>query len=121
MIRGIHPQEQRFYIPRNGNFTCIKSGEIMEFKKVNDNYCDCDDGTDEPGTNACPDGIFYCTRISSNKKFPKMIPSSKVNDGICDCCDGSEEFNNNVIIKNFPRDSQKHSRHFLVPCPNLCE
>lgn len=56
MIRGIHPQEQRFYVPKHGNFTCIKSGETIDFIKVNDNYCDCDDSTDEPGTDACPDG-----------------------------------------------------------------
>ena len=32
---------------------------------VNDDYCDCDDGSDEPGTSACSNGSFYCV----NKQF----------------------------------------------------
>ncbi|XP_030756118.1 glucosidase 2 subunit beta [Sitophilus oryzae] len=120
LVRGSHVQEKRFYTAENGKFTCIRSSEVIDFEKVNDDYCDCEDSSDEPGTNACPDGIFYCTQTSLNKKFPKMIPSSKVNDGICDCCDGSEEYRSNEIIKNFPRNLQKVSNHFLVPCPNVC-
>lgn len=115
-IRGSHVQEGVFYTPVNGKFTCIKSGEVISFEKVNDNYCDCADSSDEPGTNACPDGketqkfstsiflmglwpdlhvfpgLFHCGIVSTNPKYPKMVPASKVNDGICDCCDGSEEY-----------------------------
>lgn len=47
---------------------------------VNDDYCDCPDGTDEPGTSACPNGVYYC----ENKGFvPGVIRSSRVNDGVC--------------------------------------
>lgn len=61
-------------------FKCIKSGELIPFRLVNDDYCDCKDGSDEPGTSGCPNGRFYC----ENKGFfPAYIRSSRVNDGVC--------------------------------------
>ena len=48
------------------------------------------DGSDEPGTNACNNGVFHCE--ISTLHFPVKIPSYKVNDGYCDCCDGSDEW-----------------------------
>ncbi|XP_066145043.1 uncharacterized protein [Euwallacea fornicatus] len=111
IVKGTHPAETRFYTPKEGMFTCIKSGESINFNKVNDDYCDCADSSDEPGTSACPDGIFYCSNVSMslNKKYPKRIPSSKINDGICDCCDGSDEYGVKNLL-NIP----------LVSCPNVC-
>ncbi|XP_066245214.1 glucosidase 2 subunit beta [Euwallacea similis] len=111
LVRGTHLKEARFYTPNEGMFTCIKSGESIDFKKVNDDYCDCADSTDEPGTSACPDGIFYCSNLPTalNNKHPKRIPSSKINDGICDCCDGSDEYGVKNLLNNL-----------LVSCPNVC-
>jgi protein kinase C substrate 80K-H len=58
-------------------FKCDK----MEFpiSILNDNFCDCEDQSDEPLTSAC-DSTFKC----ENKGFkPIVIRSMYVNDGIC--------------------------------------
>jgi hypothetical protein len=69
------------------NFICDKDELTFPISVVNDGFCDCKDGSDEPGTSACS-GSFYCANIGY--KVTK-IPSSRVDDQICDCCDGSDE------------------------------
>lgn len=69
-LRGTNSQDIGKYLPNlRGNFICIASKKEIDFLKINDNYCDCPlDGSDEPGTNACNNGVFYCE--VSSKKFP---------------------------------------------------
>jgi len=86
--RGVRPELGSFYNPAS-DFSCMDGSGSIPFIQVNDDYCDCDDGSDEPGTAACPGGKFYCENKSHD---PLTIPSSRVNDGICDCCDGSDEW-----------------------------
>lgn len=105
-------------------FTCFQSKEVIDADQVNDNYCDCADGSDEPLTSACPDNKFKC-RTGHALDFPnhKIIPSSRVNDGICDCCDGSDEW---LIVKSpiglyiQQLASRKYSSIKLSPCKNIC-
>lgn len=99
------------------SFHCFDtSNTVIVDSKVNDDYCDCENGMDEPGTSACShvaldpalkggvsysdgklseDGSppyllkgFYCPNVGYKSVY---IPFSRVNDGICDCCDGSDE------------------------------
>lgn len=78
------------------NFKCLDGAEEITWDKLNDNYCDCRDGTDETFTNACSNGKFYCTKQERHKTgrgHDVWVPSSRINDGICDCkLDCSDEF-----------------------------
>jgi len=69
-------------------FLCTDKLSKVPLDHVNDNFCDCEDGSDEPGTAACPTMRFYCR---NRGHLGKYIFSSRVIDGICDCCDGSDE------------------------------
>jgi len=94
-IRGVSPanagQYRRAISIRKNTFTCFDKSKTISMDQVNDGYCDCPDGSDEPGTNACGTGEFYCRNTGS---VPKLIPKWMVNDGVCDCCDGSDEAGN---------------------------
>lgn len=85
-----------------GQFTCVFSGQSIPASYVNDNYCDCPDGSDEPGTSACSslratggmpqDFVFQCDAATTLGIHHRVhFHHSRVDDGICDCCDGSDE------------------------------
>jgi protein kinase C substrate 80K-H len=98
------------------SFKCINNPDItLDISQINDDYCDCPDGSDEPGTSACShlnDSLaipgFYCKnkgdlhQLTSPGQYssllghtPTYVPLTYVNDGVCDydlCCDGSDEW-----------------------------
>lgn len=87
-IRGAPLAMRSMYNP-NRDFECLDGSLLIPFVHVNDNYCDCADASDEPGTSACSNGVFYCENAGHQ---PYYVPSSWVNDGVCDCCDASDEY-----------------------------
>jgi len=110
----------KFFKPSpSDTFTCISNpSHVIPFSQVNDDYCDCPDGSDEPGTAACaylsplsppqPHPGYSALSASTNTTFalpgfycknkghvPSYIRFESVNDGKCDydtCCDGSDEW-----------------------------
>lgn len=93
--RGIAPDDLDYY--KGDTIWCKDGLKSFPREHLNDNFCDCADGTDEPGTSACPNGKFYCKNLGSD---PQVVYSSRVNDGICDCCDGSDEYEKRVDCPN---------------------
>lgn len=108
-IRGISSSYKRFYKEKK-SFLCIDGSKVIPYEQVNDDYCDCQDGSDEPGTSACPRGRFYCTNLGFR---PHYIPSSRVNDGICDCCDASDEYNSPARCQNSCWNLGQRERAFV--------
>lgn len=89
---GVHPDRRSHYeLSGEQNFKCLDGSRTIPGQFVNDDYCDCLDASDEPGTSACPHGQFFC---HNEGYIQKLIPSAWVNDGLCDCCDGSDERHN---------------------------
>ncbi|XP_043253304.1 glucosidase 2 subunit beta [Colletes gigas] len=95
-IRGIPNTESSLYSP-DRDFQCLDGSLLIPFTRVNDNYCDCADGSDEPGTPACSNGSFYCENTGHKSHY---IPTTWINDGVCDCCDGSDEYRSNKECPN---------------------
>ncbi|KAI0021737.1 glucosidase II beta subunit-like protein-domain-containing protein [Xylariomycetidae sp. FL0641] len=126
--RGVGPEFVKFYELKD-KFTCIGHPSItISASQVNDNSCDCPDGSDEPGTAACgfldhlspeqplPGSLSGSTNTTNalpgfwceNKgHIGAYVPFMFVNDGVCDyelCCDGTEEYGHAGGVK----------------CPNKC-
>lgn len=84
--RGMDPSKIK--ILTSSAFACLDGSNPKAV--LNDDFCDCQDGSDEPATNACDMGTFYCL---NKGHIPAIISSRLVDDGFCDpsCCDGSDE------------------------------
>lgn len=69
----------------------------IEIARVNDNFCDCPDGSDEVTSSACSRvlavrGDEAVHHFACVKDPLTLVPMSRVGDGVADCCDGSDEW-----------------------------
>jgi protein kinase C substrate 80K-H len=51
-VLGVPPDLQKLYLPSKSNpptWRCLDSSKDIPWTAVNDDYCDCPDGSDEPG------------------------------------------------------------------------
>lgn len=124
LIRGAPQDAQHKYAMQKqagDGFKCFdNSKSFANFEVVNDDYCDCPDGSDEPGTSACA-GLaslalkgFACAwakggEVASVAPVASMgslvgpsgiVRVGSVNDNICDCCGGEDEWDSDVKCPN---------------------
>ena len=79
VLHGCHLSEYATHYSGQ-DFACINDRSIvLPHNRINDEYCDCPDGSDEPGTSAC-EYKFFCKNTGYEALY---IPSSRVNDAIC--------------------------------------
>ncbi|KAJ8503861.1 hypothetical protein OPV22_004747 [Ensete ventricosum] len=107
-LLGIAPRDEGYY--KSDVIKCKDGSKKFTKQQLNDEFCDCPDGTDEPGTSACPEGEFYCRNAGH---IPRTIFSSRVNDGVCDCCDGSDEYDGYANCPNTCWEAGKAAREKL--------
>ena len=99
-VKGVHPSSYPKYVPTSSNlWSCLDGSRSIPWSAVNDDYCDCRDGSDEPGmtpcnrpirtystltlhlgTSACPNSSFFCPNIGH---VGASISATRVNDGLC--------------------------------------
>jgi hypothetical protein len=96
--RGVPPADvARYCAP---TFTCDEGSTVLPASRVNDDFCDCADGSDESGTAACAGVVegqvwFVCDEgaDAAGAKTPSTrIPTSFVDDGVRDCPGGEDEW-----------------------------
>lgn len=104
---GVPLEKKILYDTPGDSFECFDGSRKIPKKYINDDFCDCPDASDEPGTAACQNGKFYC----ANRGYvSQVIKSSRVNDGICDCCDAADEWGNPSKCNNTCLEQGKHLR-----------
>lgn len=99
-VKGVHPSLYPKYVPTSSAlWSCLDGSRSISWSAVNDDYCDCPDGSDEPGastpsrltltynalilhlgTGACRNSTFFCRNIGH---VGASISSTRVNDGLC--------------------------------------
>jgi hypothetical protein len=117
--RGLSPAAQA-----NGPRTSCDGGATpLALDQLNDAYCDCEDGTDEPGSSACGASPaeaagFYCgwEKLSEAEAksggVAERVFASRVNDGVCDCCNGADEWMHHELGQRTPMATS--------PCVDTC-
>uniref|UniRef100_A0AAV1T8E4 Glucosidase 2 subunit beta n=1 Tax=Peronospora matthiolae TaxID=2874970 RepID=A0AAV1T8E4_9STRA len=83
-------------IGANAMKTDVMCVDSLPYDRVDDDYCDCIDGSDEPNTSACSYVLLSSEKAPFGREFrcksdDKLVSMTCVDDGVCDCCDGSDE------------------------------
>ena len=72
-LRGVDPRLKQYYQPADGSFSCLDGKKAVPLAWVNDDFCDCFDGSDEPGKGA---GVAILpARAARRPRGPAIAPT----------------------------------------------
>mmetsp|Transcript_29448 Transcript_29448/g.75998 ORF Transcript_29448/g.75998 Transcript_29448/m.75998 type:complete len:717 (-) Transcript_29448:126-2276(-) len=92
VVLSIDDDEDEQQRAKSPFFICDAGSTRLEWERVNDDYCDCADGSDERKTPACAGrshAVFACPSGGEGRLM--LLSTSVINDGVCDCCTGEDE------------------------------
>lgn len=109
-FHGVGPEDESRFADAAVGIKCLDGKASVPPNAVNDDFCDCVDGSDEPGTGACAGRAgkgkgFYCPNEGA---APRYVFPSRVGDGICDCCDGSDEWQTGACRNRCEEQGREH-------------
>ena len=61
-LRGVDPHLIQRYQAPGGVFACLDGLQTIPREHLNDEYCDCSDGSDEPGATHCLPAFAFLKR-----------------------------------------------------------
>jgi protein kinase C substrate 80K-H len=69
---GVHPDLLNKYEPDyQGKWRCLTTAKVLPWSAVNDDYCDCEDGSDEPGMFSILQPKWTCDRQKARRNVPQ--------------------------------------------------
>jgi hypothetical protein len=93
VLDKVQRQQHRRHSSSNASYeriTCADGSGTTGY--LNDDYCDCADGSDEQTTAACAHVLLAVPHFVCHNNATIKMYASRVRDGVRDCPDGSDEF-----------------------------
>lgn len=102
-VRGVAPEDQAAFGSLEA-FECVVDGKraALPRERLNDDYCDCDDGSDEPGTAACSHVSTSAFHCSNDGYFPRKVRGKRGSGGF-DAADPDGSIGLVPCVRSTPR------------------